>query len=207
MSPLDDGTTREMLRAALAGDGEAWSRVVVTYSLQLLRLARLRLDPRLQSRVDPEDVVQEALFDASQKLESFFEGALPLSVWLRQRVIDHVHRIHRDHFVTHKRDPRREQVCERPSQLGADPGTSPSKRSVRFEDGGLVRDIFQELSDCDREILGLVFYERCAHREIADLLGLSSETVRQRLCRALGRINSELLRKYPEWYHASQRCT
>src|SRR6266513_1394561 len=59
----DSGDTIPLLRQGAAGDqhalGELWDR----YRERLKRMVRLRLDRRLQGRLDPSDVLQEAFLD------------------------------------------------------------------------------------------------------------------------------------------------
>ena len=48
-------------------------------------LARLHLPPRLKSKLDPSDVVQQTLLKASQNLSQFRgEGTTELAAWLRR---------------------------------------------------------------------------------------------------------------------------
>jgi RNA polymerase sigma-70 factor (ECF subfamily) len=54
------------------------------YREYLLLLARVQMDPRLQGRLDPSDVVQEALLKAHQALAQFRgESEQQLAAWLR----------------------------------------------------------------------------------------------------------------------------
>ncbi len=61
-------------------------------------MVQLRLDRRLQGRIDPSDVIQEAFVDAARRLAEYTaDPALPPFLWLRfltaQRLIT-LHRIH-----------------------------------------------------------------------------------------------------------------
>src|SRR4051812_11068438 len=56
----DTRTNENLLDAARAGDEAALAVLVERYRLRLERMVELRMDRRLQGRVDPADVVQEA---------------------------------------------------------------------------------------------------------------------------------------------------
>src|SRR4051812_39270896 len=126
----------ELIRRAGGGDRDAWDTLVREHGPHLTRLAGIRLDPRLAGRLDPEDLVQDALADAFETLDAFFPDSesVTFSYWLRQRLLDRVRRAHRDHLGTLKRDAARE--CpqsldpEGSHPMGiawvVDSGTSPS---------------------------------------------------------------------------------
>src|SRR5437764_207251 len=59
------------LRQAAAGDPDGWRVVLDRHRGRLRRLAAFRLDRRLWGRVDPSDVVQEALADAARRVAEF----------------------------------------------------------------------------------------------------------------------------------------
>ena len=46
-------------------------------------MVRLRLDRRLQVRIDPGDVLLDAYIDAARWLAEFASNAMPLFLWLR----------------------------------------------------------------------------------------------------------------------------
>ncbi len=52
-------------------------------------MVELRLDPKLRSRVDPSDVVQEVHLEACRRLSAYLlERPLPFRLWLRQIAYD-----------------------------------------------------------------------------------------------------------------------
>ena len=104
-----DGDATVLLEQAVGGDQQAWGRLLERHRDRLRRLISLRLDQRLQGRVDPSDVIQEAYLDASVRLPDYARSPdLPFFLWLRllvgQKIIDH----HRRHLGAQARDAGRE---------------------------------------------------------------------------------------------------
>jgi len=61
----------ERLRQAAAGDPQAVAALFTRYRDRLRALVRLRLNHRLQGRVDPSDVLQEAYLEVSRCLADY----------------------------------------------------------------------------------------------------------------------------------------
>lgn len=57
-----------LLRRAAAGDRESWGTLLTQHQERLRCMVALRLDRRLQGRIDPSDVLQEAYLEASSQL-------------------------------------------------------------------------------------------------------------------------------------------
>ncbi len=58
--------TDELLRRADAGDISAKGELLDRHRGRLRQMVSVRIDPRLAARVDPSDVVQETLAEASK---------------------------------------------------------------------------------------------------------------------------------------------
>src|SRR5580704_13655064 len=69
-APADPGDD-DLIRRAAAGDAAALDELFTRYRPRLRRMVKLRLDPRVQGRVDASDVVQEAYLEVSQKLADY----------------------------------------------------------------------------------------------------------------------------------------
>ncbi len=65
---VDEAETEDLLDPAAAGDEIALGRLLDRYRDRLRRMIAARLDRRLTARLDPSDVVQDALADAGRKL-------------------------------------------------------------------------------------------------------------------------------------------
>jgi RNA polymerase sigma-70 factor (ECF subfamily) len=72
-------------------------------------MVHLRLDRRLQARVDSSDVLQEAFLEAAQRYERYQANpTMPPFLWLRFLVGERLMILHRHHLGVQMRDARRE---------------------------------------------------------------------------------------------------
>src|SRR5215218_7540668 len=91
------------------GDPAALGQVFARYRDRLRRMVVIRMDRRLQGRVDPSDVLQEAHLDAARRLDEYVRDApVPPFLWLRTVVGDRLVKLHRQHLGAQMRDPGRE---------------------------------------------------------------------------------------------------
>src|SRR5256885_14580557 len=99
----------DLLRRAGEGDTAALGALLEEHRKRLRRMVRLRLDPRLQGRVDPSDVLQEAFLQAAQRLAQYLrEPKLPFFFWLRFLTGQKLLELHRRHLGAEARDVGRE---------------------------------------------------------------------------------------------------
>ncbi len=198
--PFEDAETEELLRCASAsGAGEvALEQLLTRHRDRLRRMVAVRLDRRLAPLVDPSDVVQEALADASRKLDDFIrDRPLPFYPWLRRLTSERIIQCHRRHLGTQKRDVSRTDRLDRPlpdesaavlaDRLAAS-GTSPSQRVVRDEQAVRLREVLDRLGRNDREVLVMCYLEELSFAEIAVALGITENAAKVRHFRAMERI-------------------
>jgi RNA polymerase sigma-70 factor (ECF subfamily) len=70
--PTSSGdTASRLLRQAVAGDRTAVDDLLGRHRAQLKRMLAVRMDPRLRARIDPSDIVQTVLAEATQKMVCF----------------------------------------------------------------------------------------------------------------------------------------
>jgi RNA polymerase sigma-70 factor (ECF subfamily) len=154
------------------------------------------MERRMATRVDPSDIVQEALADAGRKLPSFAaERPMPYYPWLRRLALERLIRWRR-HLGSRKRDVAR----ERPDHSVAladrliDGGTSPSARAIRGEERQRTRAVVNRLATADRRLLELRYLDGLSFAEIAAAMGIGEGAARMRHLRALERVDSLLAR-------------
>src|SRR5262245_11307764 len=100
---------REHVERFARGDVQALNVLLEHYRPRLRRMVDLRLDPRLQGRIDASDVVQEGYLDAVRRAQEFARGpSTPFYVWLRFLVAQQVLAQHRRHLGTQARAAARE---------------------------------------------------------------------------------------------------
>src|SRR5262245_29993230 len=108
-STTSTGTEAERIRRAASGDQHAWAELLAAHRSRLRRMVALRLDRRLQGRIDPSDVIQEAYVDATAGLGEFVQRAeMPFFLWLRWLTGMKLNAIHRKHLGCQVRDAARE---------------------------------------------------------------------------------------------------
>jgi len=197
--------TEELIRQAAAGDAEALAELFGRYRSRLKRMVRLRLDRRLQGRLDPSDVLQEAYLDLAQELPRYAaDPSLPVFLWLRIVVAQRLMRLHRHHLGTGMRDATREvslfqgafpqaSSASLASQL-LGKLTSVAHAAIRAEMQLQLQEVLNQMDDMDREIIALRNFEELTNKEAAEVLGLDPSTASKRYIRALTRLQSSLSR-------------
>jgi RNA polymerase sigma-70 factor (ECF subfamily) len=196
--------TDQLLQRAGQGDDGARQQLLARHRRRLHCMVAAHLDRRLAARVDPSDVVQEALADAARKLDGYLrERPLPFYPWLRRLAWERLVKLHRRHRRAHRRSIDREEpgVLALPDESAVelancliDLRSGPGERMLREELRGRVRAALDRLPANDREVLVLRYLEELRHDDIAAVLGIRVGAVKVRHVRALERLR-DLLRQ------------
>src|SRR5579871_4053174 len=102
--------TEELVLLAREGNEAARDNLLAVHRDRLRRMVAVRMDQRLMARLDPSDVVQEALLDAAGKLPDYLrEQPIPFYPWLRRVTWEVLSKLHRKHLHSRKRSVVREQ--------------------------------------------------------------------------------------------------
>jgi RNA polymerase sigma-70 factor (ECF subfamily) len=169
------------------------------YRDHLRRMVSLRMDPRLQGRVDPSDVIQEGYLDAALRLEEYArDPAVPFVIWLRFLIGQRILKEHRRHLGVKVRDVGREVSLDRGSMPEANTVvlaarllgdlSSPSELASRAERKIRLQRALEAMDPIDREILVLRHFEQMNNGEAALVLGLDKSAASKRYIRAVVRL-------------------
>jgi RNA polymerase sigma-70 factor (ECF subfamily) len=161
-------------------------------------MVAVRIDPQLAARVDPSDVVQEAMAEASRKLPAYLrDRPVAFYPWLRQIAWERLVHLHDRHVKSQKRSVNRERSdCWALSDNSAGhlvdrlvaSDSSPAEHLLREELRERVRAALDRMAPHDREVLVMWHLEELSIDEIAEVLGLTQAGVKSRHRRALERL-------------------
>jgi len=199
----DPSDTDHLVERLRAGDRQALTDLFQRHRDRLRRMVELRMDARLQGRVDASDVLQDAFLDAATYLDTYLRGTdLPPFLWLRCVVSQRLSRYHRRHLGTKMRDADHEVSLYRDPLPQASSAalasmllgrlTSPSRAALRAERVLQVQEALNELDPLDREVVALRSFEQLSRAETAQVLGISEGAAAQRYIRALKRLKAIL---------------
>jgi RNA polymerase sigma-70 factor (ECF subfamily) len=191
-----------LIEKAARGDDRARHDLLVRHRARLRQMVAVRMDRQLAARIDPSDVVQDALVEAQRTMDDYLERRpLPFYPWLRRLAWERLIQLHRQHVKAGRRSLLRERDIEpglpdQSAMLLADRlifgGTSPSRHVIREETRDRVRAALDGLAPHDREVLVLRFLEQLSTAETAVVLGLGEGAVKSRLMRAVVRFRKLL---------------
>jgi RNA polymerase sigma-70 factor (ECF subfamily) len=194
--------TEELLNRAGRGDLSARQDLLARHRARLRQMVALRIDRRMAARVDPSDVVQDALADAARNLNDYLETRpIPFYPWLRQFAWERLIQLHRFHLRAKRRSVDREELrifdlpADSEAALTERLASSAQSAGARLEEDelrGRVQAAIEELPPRDREVLVLRYLEQLSTLEIASVLGIGEAAVKTRHRRALERLRKQL---------------
>ncbi len=201
--PAESDNLKERLRV---GDPAAAAELFTAYRERLKKMVRLRLDRRLQGRLDASDVLQEAFLDVQNKAVDFSSRNMSAYLWMRLITAERLTILHRHHLGTQMRDAGQEVSLNRGGPPSATTQslanmllgrlTSPTHALLRAERQHRVQEALKGMDTIDREVLALRHFEELSNSETAAVLGLTKTAASNRYIRALRRLK-EILAALP----------
>ncbi len=186
----------------------ALEKALAEHRARLRRMVALRMDRRLQARVDPTEVIQEAYLEAGRRLPEYLcePEPMPMFLWLRLLAAQRLQVLHRQYLGVTARDagreisiqggrmPRATSAALAAQLLGHD--TRASDAAVRAERMLRLEQALNQMDPLDREVLTLRHLEQLSNSECARVLSLKETTATKRYLRALEKLR-EILTALP----------
>jgi RNA polymerase sigma-70 factor (ECF subfamily) len=190
---------RLILRAA-SGDPEGWRAQLDHDCERLRRMGALRMDRRLQGRIDASHVIEGAYIEAMTRLREYLrESNPPFFLWLRLIVGQRQTLLHRPHLGAHERHAGQEiGLYHGPWPEASSAAlavrllrhlTHPSAAAVRAERQIRIQSALNSMDQLDRKILALRHIEHLSNDEAAQALGLTKSAASKLYVGALQRLN------------------
>jgi RNA polymerase sigma-70 factor (ECF subfamily) len=155
----------------------------------------LARDPRLGTRFDASDVVQEVLCDAQKRVGTYLADRerIEFLAWLRGLARERRLKFQRDHLDAQCRSLKRQEAL--PEESWRHPPSdqdTPSQAARTAERDERLRQALARLKPEDQEVIRLRLFDGMTNPGAAEHLGLTAEAAAKRLQRAMHRLREEL---------------
>ncbi|MCA9063569.1 MAG: sigma-70 family RNA polymerase sigma factor [Planctomycetaceae bacterium] len=171
---------------------------------RLRRCVRFWMPDGLRGKLSDEDIIQDTAVQALRRAGRLQSLGVSHFVWLRGIARDILNMRIREFYGTQQRDVSRERSLAHGSfddnsslrlvdALLADT-RSPSSVVRTKESCDALRVAIEELSEQDREIILMTFYEGLRTSEVAEIMQITDAAVTTRRTRALGHLRNRLNR-------------
>lgn len=179
--PTDDVTL------AQAGDPDAFGRLV-TYSANTVTSVVLAI---VRDLATCEDLVQEVFLSAWANIKKLRnpQSFLP---WLRQTARNRANTWLKEHIRERTLHTSTDDILAQ----AADPSLDPSHNMLAQEERNLLYRVIEGLPADAREVVILYYREGRSTSQVASLLDMREEAVRQRLTRARKQLRDDLLDRF-----------
>ncbi len=195
-------SVERLLEEARQGRAEPLGELLQLYRNYLTVLATTQFNRRLNRRLSPSDLVQEAMLAAHRDIGQFRgESEREFLAWLRQILINCLHRAIEVHLKAKKRDMRCEVSMEQVNaaldqsvlnfaNVLADPGPSPSAGARHREQSVALANHLAQLKPAYREVIVLRNLQGLSFEEIAERMERKSGSVRMLWLRAIEKLKT-----------------
>ncbi len=183
--------TTILVRAVLAGDKQAFNRLVILYQSRIYNLAF----NYVKNDEEAKDLAQDVFVTAYKALPKLRDDT-KFGAWLYQIGLNHCRnrykRLKRRGYFTNK------SLDDDESSLQLAGGETPEKELEQQRTIKLVRDTIATMNDSEKEIIMLRDLQGMPYDEISEILDIPLGTVKSKLSRARTSLKNKLKRFYSQ---------
>lgn len=203
-SIFQERSISDVLEKVRSGNSEALGHLLSVYRNYLLVVAANHLDRRLRQRLDPSDLVQEAMLAAHRDFSDFRGGTeREFMGWLRKILVHCIGHAVETHVKARKRDIRREALQQQSADT-SDAGMlwinnltgRDSTPSEIFGRGEAAIKLVQQLSKLKPEYRDVIIFRNLqglSFDEVASRMGRKPTNVRMLWLRAIEKFKGTCL--------------
>lgn len=186
--------TQRLVRLAKNGDESALGVLFKVHGERVRRRVRMQMGPKIRSRLETMDVVQNVFISALRSLDDFtYQNEGDFLRWLTTIAKNRI----RDSLREEDAEKRGGKIKKVPlnnnsttqsdaiENYGPSHTTTPSFIMSRREDLNKLEKAIDKLKPEYREVIILTKIEELSHKEVAEKLGKSTDAVRMLLSRAI----------------------
>jgi RNA polymerase sigma-70 factor (ECF subfamily) len=105
----DSTQTRDLLEQVAQGDRQVLGRLLQRYRPRIHAFIASRLDPRVRTRVDPSDVLQDVQLEVARRIDDYLQRRpMPFHLWIRRTAYEKLVKVQRHHRRRARRSVNRE---------------------------------------------------------------------------------------------------
>lgn len=191
----------DLIDRVRTGDTNALAQLLEADRPRLLGVVERQMGDKLRRKVDPEDVLQDAITHCLKAFVEIDPADIDPIAWIHQvcerRVID----AHRHFFDAQKRDAGREVPLQGGRSTESNPAlidmlinsfTTPSQAFARGQREQKLLEAMQKLSAEQRDVLRMRYVEELPTKQIAERFNKSDGAIRVMLTRSVKQLEKLL---------------
>lgn len=196
----DIKTTLNLVIRAKAGEDQALNLLLERYLNRILRIVRMKLGPKLRTKMESMDVVQEVMMRAIRGFENFEpKNEAAFLHWISKLAQNEIRDL-ADYHGAAKRDFKQETDNKKDSSIDSSllsniPANSEWKPSFQIrlkEDVLELEAAMDQLAESQRDIVIMRQYEGLSFKEIGKELDCSEDAARMQFARAMDKLTDIL---------------
>ena len=177
--------TAELVKRAREGDRNAKEELYLATSQEVYRT----IHAMVKNEDLTLDIQQDTYVSAFSRLDQLRDGAQFLP-WVRQIAVNEARSALRKKTPLLFTELASEEYGDFPETPDVNPDNSPELALEQKETARLVQELLGELSDGQRLLVGMYYYEQIPVRQIAESLGVSEGTVKNQLFRSRKKVEA-----------------